>query len=87
MTVPECAVQYFSEEAGGQVAGPYFRLPTQPKVVEGWGGQGSEADPHLWLPTQPKVVEEGGAGEQQGDAAGRVGTQAAAGTSRNSTGK
>ena len=29
------------------VEGPHFRLPTQPKVVEGWGGTGEAADPHV----------------------------------------
>ena len=40
VTVLWWAVQYFPEEEGGQVAEPYFRLPTQPKVVKGWGGLG-----------------------------------------------
>ena len=81
--VQEWEVQYFPGEEVGRAAGPYFRLPTQPKVVEGWGGQGSAADPHIRLPTQPKVAEGDGAGGQQGSAAGRV--DIAAGTARNST--
>ena len=26
---------------------PHFRLPTQPKVVAGWGGTGEALDPHV----------------------------------------
>ena len=85
VTGPGWAVQYFPGEEVGRVAGPYFRLPTQPKVVEGWGGHGSAVDPHCRLPTQPKVAEGGGVGGQQGSAAGQVGT--AAGIARNSTEK
>ena len=57
--VPGWAVQYFPEEEVERSAGPYmyFRLPMQPTVVVGWGGQGSAAEPHFRLPTQPKVVE------------------------------
>ena len=60
------------------VEDPHFRLPTQPKVVEGWGGTGEAADPLLL------VVGEGGgegvainrtedAGSEGGEAAGGAG--------------
>ena len=41
VTVPERAVRHFPQEEVGRAAGPYFRLPTQPKVVEGWGREDS----------------------------------------------
>ena len=41
---------------------PHFRLPTQPKVVAGWGGTGEVLDPHV-------LVE----GEGEGTVAGTEG--------------
>ena len=43
LAVPLWAVQYFAEG----IDEPHFRLPTQPKVVVGWGGIGEETAPHF----------------------------------------
>ena len=41
-------VELVAGPAVGVVADdPHFRLPTQPKVVAGWGGTGEAVDPHV----------------------------------------
>ena len=59
--VPGWAVNYFPDDpvvgpavestvesvVESVVEDPHFRLPTQPKVVEGWGGTGEASDPHV----------------------------------------
>ena len=52
LAVPMWAVQYFPEG----IDDPCFRLPTQPKAVDGWGGTGEASEPHFL------VEGEGGAG-------------------------
>ena len=53
LAVPSWAVQHFPVG----IDDPHFRLPTQPKVVDGLGGTGEEAEPHFL-----EVGEGGGAG-------------------------
>ena len=78
MESPVTWVDYFKDKpVVGSAAGsavriavddPHFRLPTQPKVVEGWGGTGEALDPHV-------LVE----GEGEGTGAATQGTEGVGG--------
>ena len=86
------AVDYFPDElavvsavvsavelaAESVVDDPHFRLPTQPKVVDGWRGTGEAADPHYLVAgegggARVAITRTENASSEGGETAGGVG--------------